>query len=540
MYSHLTPLLVSSLFTRCFRWFSGRLAAPVALAFPAVVLPAQETAADWLRQSPTLARRESNTGLSEIIPVYFPPTPPPLGAAVDRLAQLLNLKWVAPASLGSFVNEPFYPRLATHLIAGSLPMNVRPRYDAYVSARARLRMELAEKIAATRTMAPETRLAELQEFARIQTPQLAELEWTAERLRRDLGTAHVQWTEDHRRSQRGKVRPPDEKGRRWEYEIVISAAFFVEGLSPGQRRLLREAAIELEGDPAASASGTGAGDPVFFSPDLSRVRFPAGLAPEVASKIAEYTREKDALKRELRDEVYELDSIRSDDAITDRLRALAKEHEPRLLALDARAEEIRRSAALLVHPAEPGISPAMASRWAALQAAREQLDASIVARVEPVRAELLTFRGPFDVKRLPDGRLVSSIDVRDVPDRREFLALTGHSPTPWYKAVFQVIRTELAAAEAAVADRAEELRAQEAGLVRELATAAGITPEQAAAAWERHDRLRRANGPQVEYALAVFEPGLSPEQRRLLFDLSLERLALPLPGGSLAPYPVVR
>jgi uncharacterized membrane protein len=38
-----------------------------------------------------------------------------------------------------------------------------------------------------------------------------------------------------------------------------------------------------------------------------------------------------------------------------------------------------------------------------------------------------------------------------------------------------------------------------------------------------------------EYRTAVFTPGLSPEQRRLLFDGVVERLDLPLPHGELQP-----
>ena len=38
-----------------------------------------------------------------------------------------------------------------------------------------------------------------------------------------------------------------------------------------------------------------------------------------------------------------------------------------------------------------------------------------------------------------------------------------------------------------------------------------------------------------DYQVAVFEPGLSPEQRRLLFDLAVEKLALPLPAGEILP-----
>ena len=39
-----------------------------------------------------------------------------------------------------------------------------------------------------------------------------------------------------------------------------------------------------------------------------------------------------------------------------------------------------------------------------------------------------------------------------------------------------------------------------------------------------------------EYRQALFEPGLSPEQRRLLFDGAVERLELPLPRGEMQPF----
>ena len=38
-----------------------------------------------------------------------------------------------------------------------------------------------------------------------------------------------------------------------------------------------------------------------------------------------------------------------------------------------------------------------------------------------------------------------------------------------------------------------------------------------------------------EYRAAVFEPGMSPEQRRLLFGGAIEKLDLPLPRGELQP-----
>jgi len=36
-----------------------------------------------------------------------------------------------------------------------------------------------------------------------------------------------------------------------------------------------------------------------------------------------------------------------------------------------------------------------------------------------------------------------------------------------------------------------------------------------------------------DYRNAMLQPGLSPEQRRLLFDGALQKLALPLPRGEL-------
>jgi hypothetical protein len=39
----------------------------------------------------------------------------------------------------------------------------------------------------------------------------------------------------------------------------------------------------------------------------------------------------------------------------------------------------------------------------------------------------------------------------------------------------------------------------------------------------------------TDYNVAVFQPGLSPEQRRLLFAAALQKLGLPLPGGELQP-----
>jgi hypothetical protein len=38
-----------------------------------------------------------------------------------------------------------------------------------------------------------------------------------------------------------------------------------------------------------------------------------------------------------------------------------------------------------------------------------------------------------------------------------------------------------------------------------------------------------------DYQIAVLQPGLSPEQRRLLFDAALEKIALATPDAASAP-----
>jgi hypothetical protein len=68
----------------------------------------------------------------------------------------------------------------------------------------------------------------------------------------------------------------------------------------------------------------------------------------------------------------------------------------------------------------------------------------------------------------------------------------------------------------------------EAGEVGEEADAeAGRTIEAYLIAMEQRQRIEKYH----DYELAVLEPGLSPEQRRLLFGSGIVNLDLPLPGG---------
>ena len=58
---------------------------------------------------------------------------------------------------------------------------------------------------------------------------------------------------------------------------------------------------------------------------------------------------------------------------------------------------------------------------------------------------------------------------------------------------------------------------------------------QRAASMEEFDTFGRAAVIYTNYRIAMLQPGLSPEQRRLLFGYALVGLAQPLPHGELMP-----
>ena len=69
-----------------------------------------------------------------------------------------------------------------------------------------------------------------------------------------------------------------------------------------------------------------------------------------------------------------------------------------------------------------------------------------------------------------------------------------------------------------------------------LGTRESTKLDQAIGTAVRVANARETEAAYVEYRQALFEPGLSPEQRRLLFDGAIERLELPLPRGELQPF----
>jgi hypothetical protein len=103
----------------------------------------------------------------------------------------------------------------------------------------------------------------------------------------------------------------------------------------------------------------------------------------------------------------------------------------------------------------------------------------------------------------------------------------------------EAVRARISAVADEYGRQMAELLNEKESIRQEIATALSITKreeiDRALLTAMRIATQKEADSTFSEYRIAVFEPGLSPEQRRLLFDGVVERLDLPLPRGELQP-----
>jgi hypothetical protein len=485
------------------------------------------------------------SGGPEARPIYFPPNPPPLGTGIDIRALLDRSPppglhaptTVSRPELRPYETDSFYAPLSTYLDRSSRRFREPLKMDEKQSAlfgvfrelREKLLAALRAKIASLENAGPAARLDALEAFAREQEPQLAELENTAEQLRATLARGADWYALREWKLGRNELKPR-EKTRSLEQQLVRAAAYYQEGFSPAQRRLLRELAMEMEetiflreGEVPASRYF------VFFSPDTARIRLPDDIPAGIKAQLAEYTKQKDALKKELGDAVYDLDKVAFGSTRVKRLAELATEQERRIAALDDIAEEIRRD---LVHASGfertrgPVVLPqelqARVIAWVseAVRVTRERnetfartMRSAMAAEIEQARAEAAEGRLDRD----------SAASMRSAGDRA---AAAGQDAVARYNAEN--------------AERLAKISAERDALSDEIARAAGPEVEFKVdtlspaflAEFIQSQKLARAYR---EYDAATFEPGLSPAQRRLLFGAAIAALDLPQPGPELQP-----
>ncbi len=465
---------------------------------------------------------------------FFPPTPPALGEPYvkNRTKSASLVRSTIPLTLSDYVGEPFYSPLSPFLFEESISKRRQKMLDDYTTQRSTLVAELRAKIASLENADPATRESQLAEFAREQTPRIMELEKTAEDIRADL--THWSLFSDTSDWNEGRTwRLGDDtryESTLDESKVMRGAAFYQEGLSPAQRRLLREYSMQLDesGNGAANDTALNTRGPFFyFSPETSRIRLPANLPPELQAKIAAYRQQKSAIIKELRDTLYRHDRDLFDYSRRGALRTLAEKQGPEIAALEPLAEDIRRGLAALPNPSQPPppakvLPPKVADRISSYMTQRTALLEALNGKVQELkrqfpssRVETVRMQGGIGVLFVPYRKLGSD-DARKADAAREQLAAFNEQQVNAYVSIIHE------------KEQIREALVESAGPLAPIVTPriVDVILLEFASVLQQQEMWHVYH----DYQVAVLQPGLSPEQRRLLFTAGLLKLDLQLPS----------
>ncbi|MSU48053.1 MAG: hypothetical protein EXS37_03020 [Opitutus sp.] len=480
---------------------------------------------------------------SEALPIFFPPNPPPIDRPIARSTAPAG-RYPAPPELALYVNELFYPPLGTRIHTKTLSEKLRLRVEQYHAAKVALQNELRAELERLRDTDRATRLTELNAFSQRQAPRIAELENTAEQLRRDLITSEQSWSA----VRQWRLGDNDRRGFSPVEiaQVMRGYAFYQSGLLPAQRRLLREISIELAMASDSTENATTAQPYLFFPPEPARVLLPNDLPADVAAKIAAYQTQKSRIKKELYDAVYKYDGLKLAFLRPNALKALAEKQTPTLGELDRLAEEIRLALTQVAEPAaiaeRSPLPPVLHGRVTELMANYASVQKDAGAQVETVIAGA---RGlPMQATYRFDGDglkfiVIPTRGARGGPPGGGPSGGPGGVPSADVLARITEVRTQISAIAETYGKRVAELINEKDAIRKDVAQTMGTTKAQtldnALYAAMRVATARETEGLYRDYRVAVFQPGLSPAQRQLLFDGVVERLNLPLPRGELQP-----
>ena len=472
--------------------------------------------------------------------VFFPPVPPIYGVPIDdrpeRGARIYQgVRLLPPDGMADFVGEAFYPALSTRLFVPALPGTLESRLEAYRSRRQQQLNALFDQFVTLHAATPEARERELRTFAVTQSPLLVALEAEAESLRRDLVADgwrnRVDWN-DGRRWKLGAITPRNPIFEaEAEFQVVRAAVYYQDGLIAEQRGLLAELAHELRlaarkarGLPAARDES----DALFFSPAMARLRLPADLAPDAREKFGTYNRLKADLKRELRETVTAHDAApaaRRSAAFA----ALAERQWPHFGELERLADELR-----LLLGARLDVSPPPAPPW---------LPAGLIESIHSYNEDRDSYFGEMRLQWERAAEAVPRPESADNEDER----LRRQQDFAARQAIARRVATTLFQEKHGLryAELQRRYRAIREGLTvvaeKQVDPTTG-RPLDADALLRRHGAsmdefatFGRETAIYTNYRLAMLQPGLSPEQRRLLFGYALVALAQPLPYGEFMP-----
>ena len=470
----------------------------------------------------------------EPLPIFFPPNPPPLDRSIARTVSTSG-RYAAPAELAGYVDEIFYPPLGTRIYTKTLSDRLRGQVEHYRTTKQALQNELRAELDRLRDSDRATRASELAAFSRKQAPRITELENSAEQLRRDLINSDQTW---------GALRQwrLGDNDRRGFSPLEIGQtmrgyAYYQNGLLPAQRRLLREISIEMATAADSTANATIAQPYLFFPPEPARVLLPDDLPADVATKLAAYQTKKSGLKKDLYDAVYKYDGQKLAFLRPNVLKALAEKQTPLLAELDRLADEIRAGLTQMAEPTaiaeRSPLSPTLQGRVEAMMTNYAIAQKEAAVQVEAVLAEAKEL--PMQASYRFDGDGLKFV----VAPTRGYRGGGSGGPQSSSMAQIEAVRNRISSIAETYGRHVVDLVNEREAIRAEIGQAIGSTKSQSVDstlfAAMRVATARENESLYRDYRIAVFQPGLSPGQRQLLFDSMLEQLNLPLPRGEMQP-----
>jgi hypothetical protein len=464
---------------------------------------------------------------------FFPPNPPALGEPYlkNRTKSASLGRSSIPIVLSDYVNEPFYAPLSPFLYEEDVSKRRQKAIDDYQAQKLMLIAELRAKIDALQNADAATRESQLADFAREQSPRIAAAESAAYDIRDDLTRPGIfsdgsDWNEGRTWRLGQDIRYESTMD---EAKVMRGAAFFQNGLSPAQRRLLREYAMQLDDSargPGADMALNSRGPYFYFSPEMSRVRLPANLPPELQAKIDSYRQQKAAIVKELRDELYRHDRDFFDISRRNAMRTLAEKQAGAIAALDPLAEEIRHGLAQLPNIYRPastnqGLPAPLGDKITKYMTQRAALTQTLNAKMQEVkrlfptsRVEFVRMEGGYGIMFVPNRKLSGDDAARAESVRLQLVAFNQDQ-----------IRTFVSLVREKESVRESLIRA--AGPIAPIVTPriVDLILTEYSAVVQQQELWNQYR----DYEIAVLQPGLSPEQRRLLFGAALVKLDQQLP-----------
>jgi hypothetical protein len=453
------------------------------------------------------------------VSIYFPMEPIFLGQVLPMISTKPRNSVLA--QMRPYLSDLFFPAMTAYMHDESLSNKRLQRITDYRAEKQRLLMELRTRIDQIRQADPASRASLYAEFAAQQKPLLVALEAKEEEIRRDFTSGGifsdtVDWN-DTRSWRLGD----DSRYESYmdEYLVMRAAVYFQRWLSTPQRDLLREVSMELlqrGQDPTNELSIAAAGPFFYFSPASSRFRLPLEMPDELRAKIDQYQALKQSLKRELRDTIYKQDGSMTSTR-NNAVKELAAQQEPRLAQLDDLAEQIRVGLVSLKLPDEPDQStlpPVLGNQISAYLQAKIDLSRTLRTRLSEVQAILPKDR--IEIVSLNGGYGI------------EIVATRGKSKDEVIKR--ENVRAQLAAFNSEQAQRFQALSVQNSKLraeIKQMSKNGSVEVRSVdqlisdfSLAFARQEIWNRYK----DYRIAILEPGLCPEQRRLLYGSAIETL----------------